>query len=297
MGTQAPGLRPAVRIGTVLCCLALTAPRGGASTLEPAPEGLDALQVVQHAERTFRGESRTLEATATIASGHRSRVVEFRAWDDRLHRRALIRILAPARDRGTAWLKLHPNLWLYAPRHERTFHVTPSMLRQAWMGSDFTHDDLVHGTSAVDDYRHRVLGYDSHPGGRGGAGAWVIEYVPREDAPIPRERIVAWIDKQHGTPLRREFFEPDGGKLRVLRFDDIRSVRGRRFPHRWEMTPLDEKGHETVIEVHAVRFDEPIDESVFSTRNLKEAERAALGTGPVSARRTGGRLGAGGRSP
>ena len=58
------------------------------------------------------------------------RVVRFRSWDDRPGRRALIRILAPPRDAGTAFLKIHPNLWMYVPRVERTLRIPPSMMLQ-----------------------------------------------------------------------------------------------------------------------------------------------------------------------
>ncbi len=257
---------------TALVCAAAAPAR--AARLEPAPEGLDATAIAQRADDVMRSDSSYLEATMTVVSPRISkpRKVRFRSWDDRRHRRSFIRILAPAKDKGSGFLKLHPNLWMYIPRVERTVRVPPSMMLQSWMGSDFTNDDLVKESREVDDYQHRVLGFDPYPEGRGGKGAWVVEYVPHEEAPVVWGKIVAWIDREHGTPLRQEFFDEDGEKLRVLRFDDIRPVQGRRVPHRWSMTPLDKKGHETVIEIETIRFDEPLDEAVFTTHHLKRRE-------------------------
>ncbi len=274
MGPRPPGLKSFARIGAAILYLGLPGAAARGAELAPAPEDVDAREIAQRAEKLFRGDSRYLEASMTIASPDlaRPRTLRLRSWDDRLRRRSFIRILAPGREAGMAFLKLHPNLWMYLPRAQRTVRIQSSAMLRSWMGSDFNYADLVNQSGEIAHYHHRLLGYDPYPGGRGGAGAWVVEYLPHADAPIVWDRIVAWIDKELATPLRREYFGAGGEKLRVLRFDDLRTVQGRRFPYRWEMRSLEAKGHETVIEIHSVRFDEPIDESVFSTRNLKRAE-------------------------
>jgi outer membrane lipoprotein-sorting protein len=136
------------------------------------------------------------------------------------------------------------------------------------MGSDFTNDDLVKEGSALDDYDHRWLGIDPSPEGHEGLRAFVIEYLPHEDAPVVWGRIVTWIETQHGTPLRQEFYDEDGEKLRVMSFGDIEEIDGRHYPRSWRMLPLDKQGHETRIQVQEVHFDADIDDSVFTKRNL-----------------------------
>jgi outer membrane lipoprotein-sorting protein len=196
------------------------------------------------------------------------RVVVFENWDDRPGRRSFIRIDAPPKDADTTFLKLHPNLWMYVPRVERTMRIPPSMMLQSWMGSDFTNDDLVKESSALDDYDHRLLGVDPAPEGHPGLRAHVVEYRPREGAPVVWGRIVAWIEVEHATPLRQEFYDEDGAKLRVMEFSDIGEVAGRHYPRSWTMRPLEEPGHQTHIRIREVRFDEPIADSVFTKRNL-----------------------------
>ena len=78
--------------------------------------------------------------------------------------------------------------------------IPPSMMLQSWMGSDFTNDDLVKESSQLDDYDHRLLGIDPGPEGNEGLRAFVLEYVPREDAPVVWGRIVAWVETEHSTP-------------------------------------------------------------------------------------------------
>jgi outer membrane lipoprotein-sorting protein len=239
--------------------------------LEPPPESPSAREVAARVEEVFRGTTGFLDATMVVVSPRlpEPRSVRFQSWDDRGGKRSFIRILDPPKDRGTAFLKLHPNLWSYVPRVERVIRIPPSMMLQSWMGSDFTNDDLVRDSSVLDDYTHRWLGVDpSHQGVR----AFVIEYLPREGAPVVWGRIVAWIDAEKFAPLRQDFYDEAGIRLRTLTLGGFRPVQGRHYPHAWSMLPLDKPGHETRIEVHEVRFDERFDEELFTQRNLTHKE-------------------------
>lgn len=239
--------------------------------LQPPPDEPGAREVARRVEEVFRGDTSVLEATMTVRSPRlpAPRQVRFRSWDDRSGERSFIRILAPPKDRGMGFLKLERNLWNYIPRVERTVRIPPSMMLQSWMGSDFTNDDLVRESSVLDDYDHRWIGVDPSPEGHEDRRAWVIAYEPVEGAPVVWDRIVAWVDAESHAPLRQDFYDEDGTRLRTLRFDRIREVQGRPYPHRWSMVPLEKPGHETLVEVESIRFDEPIDETVFTKRNLR----------------------------
>jgi len=239
--------------------------------LEPAPEDIDPREVALRAENSLRSDRTYMAAAMTIRSPRLSqpRVVVFESWDDRADKRSFIRIEAPAKDKGVAFLKLHPNLWSYVPRVERTLRIPPSMMLQPWMGSDFTNDDLVNESSTIDDYDHKMLGIDPATGGAGGERAYVLEFIPHEEAPVVWGKIVTWIGIEHGTQLRQEFYDEDGEKLRTIRFAEIREVSGRHVPHHWEVTPHQKKGHSTSIRISEFRFDEDFDENIFTTSNLK----------------------------
>jgi outer membrane lipoprotein-sorting protein len=243
-----------------------------AAALEPTPPDFDAKALAKRAEDNLRSSRTFFEGRMIVESPRLSgpRVVAFRSWEDSTQKRSFIRILEPAKDIGTGFLKLHPNLWMYIPRVERTMRIPPSMMLQSWMGSDFTNDDLVRDSSEIDDYDHRPLGIDREGADTGGRSAYVIEYLPHEDAPVVWGRIVAWIDMETAAPLRQEFYDEEGEKLRVLAFGELRAVEGRMVPHRWSLTPLDKKGHRTEIEIREIRFEADFDDDIFTTRNLKK---------------------------
>lgn len=266
-GCLAVAVAGCLLVAAAPCVIVATAYAG---ELIPAPKGLTGRQVAERAEDVLRGTRVYVAATMTVVSPRlpKPREVAFRSWDDREGKRSFIRILSPPKDRGTGFLKLHPNLWMYIPRVERTMRIPPSMMLQSWMGSDFSNDDLVRESSQLDDYEHRLLGIDPEPGVGEGLQAFVVEYVPRERAAVVWGKIIAWIETVHSTPLRQDFYDEDGEKLRTMAFDDIRVVQGRHFPSRWTMRPLDKAGHETRIDVQEIRFDDAIDDAIFTKRYL-----------------------------
>ena len=243
--------------------------------LEPAPPDVSVEDVVDRAEDAMRGDRTYCRCEMTVSSPRlaQPRTVSFESWSDGPGKRSFIRIHEPAKDAGTGFLKLHPNLWMYVPRVERTVRVPPSMMLQSWMGSDFTNDDLVRESSEVDDYDHVLLGVDPGSERSGGRRSYVIEYRPHEDAPVVWGRIVAWVDAERYSPLHQEFYDEDDVEIRKLDFSDVRKVDGRWVPHLWTLTPLDKQGHRTVVRVDEVRYDLEIDEAVFTTRNLKRGRQ------------------------
>jgi outer membrane lipoprotein-sorting protein len=239
--------------------------------LEPAPAGVDALELARAAEKAMRSDTTHMKARMIVRSPRLSsdRVVAFESWDDLPGKRSLIRIEEPSKDRGTGFLKQHPNLWMYVPRVERTVRIPPSMMMQSWMGSDFTNDDLVNESSDVDDYVHTMLGVDPKAGKDGDTRAYVIEYVPKEETAVVWGKIIGWVDAKTKAPLRQDFYDEDGEAIRTLVFEDIRKQGKRWVPHHWQLTPLDKEGHRTTIEIDLIEFDVDLDDDIFTTRNLK----------------------------
>jgi outer membrane lipoprotein-sorting protein len=277
MERLARGFRHLRTGGGALLALFLAASPGAAlAELEAPPEGLSARAVAERVEDNMRGETLYAEATMIVVSPRlpTPRRVTFRSWEDRSAKRSFIRILEPAKDAGVGFLKVPPNLWNYIPRVERTVRIPPSMMLQSWMGSDFTNDDLVRESDVIDDYAQRWRGVDPALGTleETTQRAFVIEYIPHEEAPVVWGRIVTWIDPERFLPLRQEYYDEDEALVRVMQQGDIRSVGDRAYPHRWSMRPVDKEGHETRLEFETLRFDAPIDPSIFTKRHLSRGK-------------------------
>lgn len=235
-----------------------------ASTGQNALAGQDATEIVRRADHHLRGTTSFAEFTMKLVRPDWSREITMKSWTKGT-RKSLILITAPARDKGTAFLKLGNEVWNWVPAVERVIKIPPSMMSQSWMGSDFTNDDLVKESSIVEDYTHTVVG-DTTLVGR---PCWKIEMIPKPDAAVVWGKVIIWISRQDDLELREEFYDEDGVLINVMRMSEIKTLGGRLLPSVLEMTPQDKPGNQTLLIYGDARFDEPIDDGFFSEQNMK----------------------------
>jgi len=113
--------------------------------------GQTAKEIVKKADEKMQGQSNQSEMKMTIIRPGWQREITMKGWA--LGREySLILITAPARDKGSGFLKRQNEMWNWQPSIDRVIKLPPSMMLQSWMGSDFTNDDLVKESSIVNDY-------------------------------------------------------------------------------------------------------------------------------------------------
>ncbi len=226
----------------------------------------DATQMLTRCEEHTRGNTLQAELKLTIQKPDWSRSMTMKVWQKGLDF-SLILISDPARDKGTSFLKIKSEVWNWLPKVERIVKIPPSMMMQSWMGSDFTNDDLVKESSIVRDYTHKVIS----EGTQDGESCWQLELLPKPESAVVWGKLVCWLEKEDPYLMRRmEYYDEDGGRVNVLTFSDVKELGGRRLPTRLEMTPQEKNGQKTVLQYHAMKFDETLDDSFFSEQNLKK---------------------------
>jgi outer membrane lipoprotein-sorting protein len=233
---------------------------GSAAAEEPS-----ARELVDRADTLLWGKTLQGEFEMTIATARWQRTLALRAWMER-PKRSFIRILAPAKEKDIGSLRIGAEMWNYLPNVERTIKIPPSMMLQPWMGSDFTNDDLVKQSSAVDDYTQRILRTETADG----AAAYVVEALPKPDAAVVWGKILYWVRKSDFIPLKQEYYSERGELVRVLTFSQVRVMGDRTMPTRWEMRPSDKPGNATTIVVKSALYDRTIDPEIFTQRNLQK---------------------------
>lgn len=228
----------------------------------------DATSIIRKVDEKMRGTVSSYgEMSMTIVRPSWSREVSMKAWT-KGNDLSLILITAPARDKGTVFLKRHQEMWNWRPTIDRTIKMPPSMMMQSWMGSDFTNDDLVRESSIVNDYTHRMLGsarMDEFD-------CWKIELTPKPEAPVVWGRIVTWIEKKDLLQLRAEFYDEEGELINIMTAADIRQLGGKVLPAELTMTPADKPGHKTVIRYRDLVFDKPMEDRFFSEQNMRRVQ-------------------------
>jgi len=223
-----------------------------------------AADIIERMEQQMRGDQSYAEMTMTIERPRYEREVSMRAWslgEDY----SLILVTAPARDRGTAFLKRRNEIWNYVPNIDRTIKMPPSMMSQSWMGSDFTNDDLVRESSTVDDYDHRILDEEEVDGRQ----AWLLELIPKPDTPIVWGKVLIWICQEEYIQLKVENYDQRDELANTMILDNIRELGGRTLPTRMVLTPADRPDQRTILTYQELDFSIDLDESFFTQQNMQ----------------------------
>lgn len=222
------------------------------------------VEILRKSDSLMRGETQTGLYSLVIVRPDWQRTIEFEFWSVGTDQ-TFIRIKEPIKERGVSFLKIKREMWQYIPRINRVIKIPPSMMLQSWMGSGFTNDDLVRESSIIDDYTHKLLGEEGTPEGM----AYHIELTPKPEAPVAWARLLYWVRKADYVPLRAEFFNERGSRVRTIAHSDIRSEGGRTLPTRLELVEDRWPDRKTILILNDLTFDQAINPSVFTQSNLR----------------------------
>ena len=225
----------------------------------PAPVGL-----LRRVEYTLEGSSSVGTMTMVIKTPAWSRTLQMKVWS-KGRDYALVRILKGGpRETGMMTLKRGKQLWNYLPQAGRVMKLPSGMLGDSWMGSDFTNDDLVRGTSIVRDFDAKLSAALTHERRK----AWMLVLVPRPRAVVVWGKVEMVVDRATCVPLLERFYDEDGKLARTMSLGDIRKIGWRDFPARMAVRPQDAR-RETVVTYEEIRFDADVPDDTFSLHRLQ----------------------------
>lgn len=223
-----------------------------------------AKEIIKMADDKMQGLSNKSIMKMTIVRPTWKREITMKGWA--LGRDySLILITAPARDKGSAFLKRDNEMWNWQPSIDRVIKLPPSMMLQSWMGSDFTNDDLVKESSIVNDY-DQTLEQDTIINGM---ECYKIVMIPHEDAAVVWGKVIVYIDKVNINQLLVYYYDEDNFLVNTMVLSDIKEMGGRIIPTHMEMIPADEPDNRTIIDYLDIEFDLKINQSFFSLQNMK----------------------------
>lgn len=151
---------------------------------------------------------------------------------------------------------------LYLPGVKRVRKLVGKQRGGAFMGSDFTYEDLAPRDIGKSEY---TLLPDETIGGK---ACWVVEAKPSKGADTSYAKSILAIAKDDFLTVRVRFFDAKG-ETKVLDVDPSKvHVEGDvRIPKRMEMTSKKD-GHKTVIEVESIDLSPKVDPSAFDPSSL-----------------------------
>jgi outer membrane lipoprotein-sorting protein len=249
-------MRPALLLAAALLFIA------GQAAAAP-----DADAILKRMFENYRARTSETTVAMTIHRPAWERKLSMSAWtrgeDD-----ALVRFTAPAKDAGNATLKLGRETWVFNPRLNQVVKLPASMMSQAWMGSDFSYNDLSRSTDVMNQFTHRLIATETV----GGHTVWTIESKPKPGAPVVWGKVNEKIRDDY-VMVEEIFFDQDMKPVRQMRADSIGDLGGRAYPVVMTMVPLASPGQWTRIETTNGKFNGATPDYLFTLSNLQNPRR------------------------
>ncbi len=215
----------------------------------------------------FRGKASRATIEMVIHRPTWERRMQMEGWTKGTDH-SLIRITAPAKDRGNATLKKGRHMWTYNPKVNRVIKLPPSLMAQAWMGSDFSNNDLAKSDSIINDYVHTLRGTETHAGHT----VYVIKSIPKPEAPVIWGMQVTKI-RDDWVMLSQELFDEDLLPVKLMTASEIQLLGDRMFPKQWKMAETDQPDQYTLLIYHELAFLDDLPDSTFTINRLKSPTR------------------------
>jgi len=224
----------------------------------------DAPTILRRADRAVLGETATYALRMTVVRPAKpERVVEMKGWkkgDDQ----GLVRYTAPAKERGTAYLRSGESTWLYLPAAEKVVRVGA---KQNFGGGDFSNADIFR-LSLVRDYDPTLAGEEAAEG----EPCYRLE-LKAKDRSVAYDRVAYWV-RSDGTfyPVKADYYTLSGKKLKSLVLSQVKPIGGRPRPTLLTMESRVDEGSRTRLEFLAIQDDARLDDRIFTPSALERGE-------------------------
>lgn len=171
----------------------------------------------------------------------------------------------PPREKNTAVLRLGENMWMYLPSAEKTVKMSGHMLRQSFMGSDFSNGDITERLKLREKYESTVAGNEKIEN----MDTTVLELKAKKaDAAYFKRKL--WVDPQRYIILKQEMYAKSGKLLKVMTINNVEKIGSRYFSTTIRMEDKLKRNSFSEMVYSNIKLDEPVEESVFTIQNLEK---------------------------
>jgi len=230
-------------------------------------EAQSADEWVKAAIEYYRGDASVAVVDMVIHRPRWKRTMTIKGWT-RGQKHSLFTIISPPKDKGNGTLKRGREMWTYNPKVNRVIKLPPSMMSQAWMGSDFSNNDLAKSDSIIDDYAHTLEGTEIHEG----KTVYIIKSIPHPDAPVVWGMQKLKVRSDH-ILLAEEFYDEDLVLVKAMTGTDIQMLGGKLFPKLWKIQKADVEDEYTLLDYKELEFKKDLPGKLFTVSSLRSLRR------------------------
>jgi len=225
------------------------------------------VEIIDQVDKNMVSNTAEYKARMLISLGGQVREKEFMGYSQGKNL-AYLEFTAPARDKGTRFLKIGDEMWIYLPEVEKATKIAGHMLRQSLMGSDFSYDDMTGNEKLKELYEIELIGTDTVMD----KPCYLLELTanpPKADKEVSYYRRKLWIDKNYKFPVKEELYAKSGKLMKETTITDFKKIGERNYPTKIKMVNKLRQNTYTELVLEDVKLDLKIPERFFTKSYLE----------------------------
>ncbi len=224
-------------------------------------------ELTHYLDQLYRSDNSHSDMSLHIVTEHWERTLTMEIWSEGRDK-TFIKVLSPARQAGSATLRIGSEMWNYLPNTNSTVRIPPSMMTGSWMGSDITNNDIVKEITYSGDY---TAEYTANPesGEESTEGLYFLKLTPKPSTAVVWSYIICAISIDPVLPVWEKYYDRHDNLIKTVTFSNVQTMDGRTIPTVMQVIPADKPDQRTTITWSNASFNRGIDEDVFTLDNLQ----------------------------
>jgi len=223
-------------------------------------------EVLRSLDQLYRSNDSHATIEMHIVTEHWERTLTMESWS-KGEDKTFIVVHSPARETGSATLRIDTEMWNYSPNTNSTVRIPPSMMTGSWMGSDLTNNDIVKEITYAEDYTAEYI--EGPSSGDGALGVLYLKLTPKASTAVVWAYIECAVGETPLLPLWERYYDRHGELIKTITFSDVQEMDGRTIPTTMIIQPADKPGQSTTITWSDASFNRGVSDDVFSLANLQ----------------------------
>ena len=219
-------------------------------------------EILRQVDENGKINTAYMEASLVVQSGARQMTKNMKIWAQGGDK-AMVEFTNPG-DRGTRYLKLNSEMWIYSPEAEEVVKISGHMLRQGMMGSDFSYQDALEAEQFRDLYDVKLAGEEEKDGRQN----YILELTAKPGKEVSYYRRKMWVSKTEFVGIREELYAQSGKLLKVYNARKVEKFGNRFYVTDATMENLLKKNSSTRMIISKLDFDVAVPSGTFSLQQL-----------------------------
>ena len=185
-------------------------------------------------------------------------------------KKQIIWFLAPADDKGVAFLKIEhegkdDEMRLWLPAFNKVRRISSKQKADSFMGSDMSYEDMT--SRELNEYTYKLTGSEIIDSSE----YYILESTPNPELESTYSKHIAWVSKSDYLVMKEESYDNSG---RLLKVKLLKYKRLKGYDVLEEMYVENvQKNHNTRLTFDKIEVDTDVSDNLFQEKNLKRIPR------------------------